>query len=178
MLLLIIWKGYDLGNSQPPRCTYEQCIWMLQCLSQCGAKVILALVSKAEGNTKVVAIHLREVYFRMVVVCNICQSFHWHEHRASWATILDVMPITTRNIWNRRDRKRQKTHTRRSPGPGDERRHPNYPAQRSTRSHKELKMQLGPLPESFWIIPSSLFRWVLTQSDKLSFLSSVTMFVM
>ena len=48
---------------------------MCQHLSQCGAKVILALVSNAGRNTKWITVHLREVHYRMVIVCNICQSF-------------------------------------------------------------------------------------------------------
>ena len=48
---------------------------MLQCLGQCGARVILPLVFKAGRNTDTIAIPLREVHYRMVIVCNICQSF-------------------------------------------------------------------------------------------------------
>ena len=49
----------------------------------------------------------------------------------SWITVLGIKPNVTRNVWNRRDRKRQRNHTRRSPISGDERRCPNYPAQMS-----------------------------------------------
>ena len=48
---------------------------MPQHLCQLGAKVILPLVSKAGGNTKMMAIHLREVHYRMAIMCNICRSF-------------------------------------------------------------------------------------------------------
>ena len=48
---------------------------MFEHLGQHGTKVILCLVSTAGGNIKTIAIHLREVHYRMVIVCNICQSF-------------------------------------------------------------------------------------------------------
>ena len=54
-------------------------------------------------------------------------------HRASWTTTLDVKPSATRNMPSRRDRKS----TRKNQSPGNERRCPNYPAQRSSRNHKE-----------------------------------------
>ena len=75
MLLLIVWKGYDPSHGLPARATYRWCFGMPQCLCQHGAKVILSLVSKAGRNTKTIAIHLREIHYRMVNICNICRSF-------------------------------------------------------------------------------------------------------
>ena len=57
-------------------------------------------------------------------------------HRASWTTILGIKSSMTRNMQNRRDRKRWRSHTRRSPSPGNERRHPHYSAWRSPKDHK------------------------------------------
>ena len=48
---------------------------MLQGLSKHGIKVILFLMFKDGSNTETIAIHLREVHYRMAIVCDICQVF-------------------------------------------------------------------------------------------------------
>ena len=48
---------------------------MLQCVFQCGAKIILPLVFHAGGNTETIATLLREVYYRLAIRCDICKSF-------------------------------------------------------------------------------------------------------
>ena len=55
---------------------------MLQCPSQHGTKVILPLVFKAGDNTKTMTIHIREVHYRMAIVCDVCWSFAsmWTQH--------------------------------------------------------------------------------------------------
>ena len=40
-----------------------------------GLKSFCPWCLKLGGNTEMIAIHLRELYYRMVIVCNICQSF-------------------------------------------------------------------------------------------------------
>ena len=48
---------------------------MPQHLCQHGAEVILPPVSKAGRNTKMIAIHLREVQFRMAIMFDIKRLF-------------------------------------------------------------------------------------------------------
>ena len=98
-------------------------------------------------------------------------------HSTSWITVLVVKPNVTGNTQNRRDRKRQRNHTRRSPSLGDERRCPNYSTQRSPKDHKSgiLLNTFCPVqPENvswcpFWIFLASFLGWVLTQLDNCHF---------
>ena len=88
--------------------------------------------------------------------------------KASWTTVLGVKPSTTRNVQNRRGRKRGRSHTKRSSCAGDERRHPNYPAWRSPKDHKSgmpLNTLCLVLPENI----SQFTSWIVL--DHLSFVS-------
>ena len=43
--------------------------------SSVGLKSFCSWCFKLGGNTKTIAIHLREVYYRLAMVCNLCKSF-------------------------------------------------------------------------------------------------------
>ena len=87
-------------------------------------------------------------------------------HRTSSTTILGVKPSVTGNAWNRRDRKRW-----RSPSPRGERRHPNYPAQRSPKDHKS-RLPLN----TFCLVQPENVNWCHFWSflDPLGFISWVS----
>ena len=44
-------------------------------LASVGPKSFFPWCLKLGGNTKAITIHLREVHYRMVILCDICQSF-------------------------------------------------------------------------------------------------------
>ena len=89
------------------------------------------------GNTKMIAIHLRKVHYRMAIVCDICQPFTDMNAQSILDHCSGCKAMGYKKCLEQTDRKRQKSCTRRSPSLGNGRRHPNYPAQRSPRSHKE-----------------------------------------
>ena len=98
-------------------------------------------------------------------------------HNTFWITIPDAKPSMTGNVWNRRDRKRQRNCSR-SPSPREERGHPNHPTQRSLKDQKSgmplttsCLVQLENISQCpFWIFLASFLGCVLAQSDKWSFL--------
>ena len=47
---------------------------MLQCIFQCGVKVILPLVLQVGGNTEMTATHLREVHYQLAITCDLYKS--------------------------------------------------------------------------------------------------------
>ena len=142
MLLLIIWKGYGPGHGWPPRATYE---WFFRCynvLASMGLKSFCPWFLKLEGTPK----QSPSISERCILGWQLCVTYASHfpawMHRASWTTVLGVKPSMTWNVRNMRDRKKQRSHTRMSQSPRDERRHPNYPAWRSPKDHRS-GMPLG-----------------------------------
>ena len=115
---------------------------MSHCHCQHGATVILPLVSKAWGNTKTVTIHLREVHYRMAIMCNICRLFA----SMNVQIILDHHPgckaKCDKENAEPEGHEKVKNHTRWSPSPGDKTRHPNYPDWMSPRSHEKQNATL------------------------------------
>ena len=144
---------------------------MLKYLSQHGTKVILPLVFKV-GRTPKQSLSILE---RCIIGWQLCVMYAslsqaWMQ-RMLWITVLGVKPSMTRNVQNRRDRKRQRNCTRRSPSPGDERRCPNYPAQRSPTLSVESYWRTKLAP---FLDPPGFISWVSPYSIKLPLLSSAT----
>ena len=126
MLLSNVWKGYDPRYGWPLRATYRWCFWMPQHLQQSvGLKSFCPWCLKLGGTPK----QSLSILERSILGWWSCAIYAGHlqawTHRVCYSTT--CMQSLTKNAWNMRNMERQKSHTRRSPGPGDKRRFPNYP---------------------------------------------------
>ena len=110
---------------------------MPQHLNQHGAKVILPLVFKAGGNTKTIAIHLREVHYRMVIVWSTCWSFTSMNAQSMLDHCSGCKAKHNEECVEQEGEEMAKKLHKQKSNPNGEWRHANYPAQRSPRSHKE-----------------------------------------
>ena len=104
--------------------------------SSMGIKSFFHWCPKMLGTPK----QLASILERCIIGCQLFATYASHTltwmHKAPWTTVLGVKPSVTRNGQSRRDWKRWRSHTRRSPGPGDKRRCSNYPGWRSPKDHK------------------------------------------
>ena len=85
-----------------------------------------------------ITIYLREVHYRIVTVCDICWLFTAMnapsvlDHHSGCTAMCDKECVEQEG-----QQKVKKVTQKEVKGPRGKRRHPNYPAQRSPRSHKE-----------------------------------------
>ena len=134
-----------------------------------GLKSFCLWCLKLGGTPK----QLPSILERCIIGWQLCATYAslslaWM-HRTSCTTILGVKPSTIRNVKNSRDGKKQ-----RSQSPGDKRKYPNYPAQRSPKDHKNgipLNTFCLVQPENIsrftsWIFldPPSFISWVSSHS--------------
>ena len=127
---------------------------MLQCLGHFRTKVILPLVFKVGRTPKQSPSILERCIIGWWLSTTYASLLLAWMYRMSWITIPGVKSSMTRNLWNRRDSKRQRNHKRRCPSPRDERTHLNYPAQRSPKDHGS-----GMLCNTFCLIQLENISW-------------------
>ena len=109
-------QGLHLGNAS--RCS--------NITSSVGLKFVCPWGFKLGENTEMIATHLWEVHYRLVIACDLCKSFTSMSVKMFWNTTQGVRPSMLKNVQNKKGMKRWEGGSGRSPRQGNRKKHPNH----------------------------------------------------
>ena len=76
--------------------------------SSMGLNLFCSWCFKLAVSTEMIAIHLREVHYRLAIACNSCKSFASMSALSILDTTLGARPSLLNSAQNKKDRRRQK----------------------------------------------------------------------